>query len=174
MALPDISRLLAILNTSGISSKQNPLYQTLFELIKAVQQSNKEFADKLGISSSGNSSTLDNKTYLTVNNELVSLPNSRKLLAGSNVSFDDSVGGERTIDVGLNQVILTGANEAATLPNSRRLLAGTNISFDDSVANQRTVNVDNQDDYVVMSDGANPPSPVDDGNGNFIYIPYIP
>lgn len=30
-------------------------------------------------------------------------------------------------------------------------------------------------DYVVMSDGATPtPAPVDDGFGNFIYIPYTP
>lgn len=29
-------------------------------------------------------------------------------------------------------------------------------------------------DYVVMSDGANPPSPMDDGNGNFIYVTYTP
>ncbi len=29
-------------------------------------------------------------------------------------------------------------------------------------------------DYVVMSNGANPPSPMDDGNGNFIYITYTP
>lgn len=31
------------------------------------------------------------------------------------------------------------------------------------------------EDHVVMSDGVTPiPSPVDDGAGNFIYIPYIP
>lgn len=29
-------------------------------------------------------------------------------------------------------------------------------------------------DYVVMSDGANPPTPLDDGAGNFIYVGYIP
>ena len=29
-------------------------------------------------------------------------------------------------------------------------------------------------DYVVMSDGANPPTPVDDGAGNFVYISYTP
>lgn len=29
-------------------------------------------------------------------------------------------------------------------------------------------------DYVVMSDGANPPTPVDDGAGNFIYVGYTP
>lgn len=30
------------------------------------------------------------------------------------------------------------------------------------------------DDYVVMSDGADPPSPVNDGAGNFIYVGYTP
>ena len=29
-------------------------------------------------------------------------------------------------------------------------------------------------DYVVLSNGANPPTPVDDGNGNFIYVTYTP
>ena len=29
-------------------------------------------------------------------------------------------------------------------------------------------------DYVVMSDGANPPNPMDDGAGNFLYVPYTP
>lgn len=29
-------------------------------------------------------------------------------------------------------------------------------------------------DYVVMSDGANPPTPMDDGAGNFLYVAYTP
>lgn len=29
-------------------------------------------------------------------------------------------------------------------------------------------------DYVVMSDGANPAMPLNDGNGNFLYVPYTP
>lgn len=29
-------------------------------------------------------------------------------------------------------------------------------------------------DYVVMSNGANPPTPMDDGAGNFIYVGYTP
>jgi len=29
-------------------------------------------------------------------------------------------------------------------------------------------------DYVVLSDGGNPPNPVDDGAGNFIYVAYTP
>ncbi|HEX7796063.1 MAG TPA: hypothetical protein VF456_16995, partial [Vicinamibacterales bacterium] len=37
-------------------------------------------------------------TYLTVNNETANLPNSRRVLAGTNVTFDDSVAGQRTIN----------------------------------------------------------------------------
>ena len=29
-------------------------------------------------------------------------------------------------------------------------------------------------DYVVASNGANPPTPIDDGAGNFIYVAYTP
>lgn len=36
-------------------------------------------------------------TYLTENDETATLPNSRQLLAGTNVTFDDSVAGQRTV-----------------------------------------------------------------------------
>ena len=29
-------------------------------------------------------------------------------------------------------------------------------------------------DFVVMSNGANPPTPMDDGAGNFLYVGYTP
>lgn len=38
-------------------------------------------------------------TYLTVDDESADLPNSRQLLAGTNVTFDDSVANERTVNV---------------------------------------------------------------------------
>lgn len=47
-------------------------------------------------SGGGASASLD---FLTHSDETASLPNSRQLLAGTNVTFDDSVAGERTIDV---------------------------------------------------------------------------
>ena len=37
-------------------------------------------------------------TYLTAGNESADLPNSRELLAGVGISFDDSVANQRTID----------------------------------------------------------------------------
>jgi hypothetical protein len=38
-------------------------------------------------------------TYLTETNEIVDLPNSRRVLAGTNVTFDDTVAGARTVNV---------------------------------------------------------------------------
>lgn len=73
--------------------------------------------------------------YVTVTSNS-SLPNSRALTAGNNISINDSgPGGTLTLDVDdsapidADYVILT-AN--SLLPNSRVLTAGTNISFSDS------------------------------------------
>jgi hypothetical protein len=49
--------------------------------------------------SSGSSGAPADGTYLTVDDETGDLVNSRQLLAGTNVSFDDGVAGERTINV---------------------------------------------------------------------------
>lgn len=145
----DLDRLVASLNLSQLQSKNQPLYYVIYTLIKALQSFQSSATVNIN-----NNSLLKDLTYLTVNDETVSLPNSRQELAGDNVSFDDSVAGERTIDVPLNQVFLTGANEVATLPNSRRLLAGTGITFDDTVANQRTINSSALPGYwTLLTDG---------------------
>lgn len=41
---------------------------------------------------------LDDKTYLTASDETATLGNSRQLLAGTNVTFDDTTPGERTVN----------------------------------------------------------------------------
>lgn len=48
-------------------------------------------------------------TYLTVDNETADLPNSRRLMAGTDVTFDDTVPGERTINVAAEGSGLVGA-----------------------------------------------------------------
>lgn len=110
------------------------------------------------------------------------LPNARELLAGIGITFDDSIPNQRTVNatgaVTLTETFITEQDETATLPNSFQLLPGTNITFDTSVPNKLTINSTGGGsalDHVVMSDGAIPtPSPVNDGFGNFIYIPYSP
>jgi hypothetical protein len=144
-------------------------------LLKAVQAFQRLASTNIN-SGSASLGDLQQRTYLTVADESIFLPNSRQELAGDNVSFDDSVAGQRTVDVPLNQEFLTGQDETATLPNSRELLAGLNITFDDTVPNERTINVSVATiDHVVLSDGGIPTAvPVNDGAGNFIYIPYVP
>jgi hypothetical protein len=94
----------------------------------------------------------------------------RKLQEALNARIDTTAG---TIS---DATFLTVNNEIASFPSSRQLLAGTGVAFDDSVAHERTINVSGAGlDYVVMSDGNTPiPAPMDDGNGNFMYITYTP
>ncbi len=132
-----LNKLQATLLTSGLQQKDQPLFQVISQLIKALLDSNVGVINVTGGSGGG---SLSNQPYLTHQNVLASLPQSRQLLSGDNVIFDDSVFGFRTVDVPLEQEFLTASDETATLPNSRELLAGTSISFDDTVLNERTIN----------------------------------
>jgi hypothetical protein len=93
----NLDRLVTWLNQAGIQTTNIPLYQVIVTLIKAAQEFQKEQAAV----NSGTSGILNNATFLTVNNELGSLPFSRILTAGSNVAFDDTVFGVRTVNVSL-------------------------------------------------------------------------
>lgn len=178
---PDLSALLITLQQSDTIKKNPALFQTIAELIKRTASNIsiienqilaiEEIEDELV-------NLIKTATFLTATDQSAALPNSRHLIAGENVEFDDTVDNQRTINVPLEQTFLTEDNETTTLPNSRRVLAGSNISFDDSVANVRTINVSggSANDYVVLSDGAVDVAtmPINDGAGNFIYTPYTP
>lgn len=155
-----LNKLLTVLNTSGLQQSNPPLYQVIKQLIQALLDSNLGVVEIINGGSGGGG--IVNEPYLTHQNALVDLPQSRQLLAGDNVNFDDSVFGERTVDVLLAQTFLTVANETATLANSRRVLAGTGISFDDTVANVRTINATVPDrEWSVLTNGdAVNPEPV--------------
>lgn len=131
--MADLDKLITILNQTRLQTSNNPLYQVLLSLIQTAQK----FQRQSTIVAGGNSAeiaVLKSRTYLTAVSEVASLPNSRQLLAGTNVAFDDTTPGQRTVNV-------TG---------------GSGI------------------DYVVLSNGdPTGPTPVDDGNGGFIYIPYV-
>lgn len=84
--------------------------------------------------------------------------------------------GNTSGSVALGQTFVTVDNEAATLTNSRQLLPGTGVTFDTSVPNALTVNASAvaTADYVVAGDGVQPPSPIDNGVGEFVYTVYTP
>ena len=71
-------------------------------------------------------------SYVTVDDETATLPNSFQLVAGDNVTLEQTTGQTLTIHAGgfPNATYLTEDDETADLPNSLRLVAGTNVSFD--------------------------------------------
>lgn len=90
-----LNKLQSILLTSGLQQKDQPLYQVISQLIKAIIDSN---LGVVAITGGGGGGSLSDQHYLTHQNDLVALPQSRQLLAGTNITFDDSVFGERTVN----------------------------------------------------------------------------
>lgn len=95
----DLSRLKSQLLTSGLQQKDNPLYQVINQLIGLVEKFQENTLAI--ISPSGSNVSLTNLSFITDGNEAGSLPNSRRLLAGAGIAFDDSVANERTISASL-------------------------------------------------------------------------
>jgi hypothetical protein len=128
----NLDRLITWLNQSTLQTTNNPLYQVIKTLIQAAQEFQSE-QEVINATAGGVITGLEDADFLT------------------------------------------HSNEAALLPNSRELIAGTSISFDDTVVNERTVNVVGATgiDHVVLSDGVEPPTPISDGAGNFVYVPYV-
>jgi len=107
MATKDLSILLSQLNISTTVKNDQTLYQVIKELIdhlKALQ----------GIVNTFSSGTTTDLTALLSAFFLLSLdesptfPNSRQLLAGQNIEFDDTVANERTVNTGNWSVLTNG------------------------------------------------------------------
>lgn len=136
-----LNKLQTTLLTSGLQQSNQPLFQVINQLIKAVIDSNAGVVEITG--GGGGGGPLSDRTFVTTADELAALPNSSQLIAGDHVSFDTSVFGQLRIDILLafiiNATFLTATDQSGDFPSSRQLLAGTNITFDDSVPNQRTI-----------------------------------
>lgn len=90
----DLDRLLAVLITSGIQQTNNALYQVIAELIKSNKDLRARFAVLIGEASTN----LSSGSFLTDDDESLAFPNSRRLLAGVDIGFDDSIPNQRTIN----------------------------------------------------------------------------
>lgn len=91
-----LGKLQSTLLTSGLQKDNQPLYQVINQLIQAIIDSSVSIEE---VSAVAGGSSPSNGTYLTVGDELIPLPQSSQLVAGSNVSFDTSVFGQLQIDV---------------------------------------------------------------------------
>lgn len=100
---PQFADLIGILAQSR--ETENPLYQTVQQIINRLTQFQSVTLEQLAdvINSVVNSQAILNivadkrATYLTTDNETIKLPNSVQLLAGTGITFDDSVPHKRTI-----------------------------------------------------------------------------
>lgn len=94
-----LDRLKAQLMTSGLQQKDNALFQVISELIDALRQFVIEVIGTATQNGGGGAiGNLSDKTYLTDIDESSDLPNSRQLLAGSFIEFDDTTLNQRTIN----------------------------------------------------------------------------
>lgn len=98
---PDFSSLVTSLDNSGVQTSNYSLYQTILFLIQNVQKARALLvADIQDIDQQ--LSEIFAATFLTVNLETNDFPNSRQLLAGAGILFDDTVAGRRTISTNAN------------------------------------------------------------------------
>lgn len=89
----ELQRLKSVLNTSGLQQKDPPLYQVIVNLLDAVQGIQNNVITITG--GGGGGGSLANKTYVTVDNELATLPFSRRIVAGAGITFNND--GQRLI-----------------------------------------------------------------------------
>lgn len=100
-----LDRLQSQLLTSGLQQRNSALYQVIDELIKYIRTLNQA---TFGISTGGGSGGggIANDTFITVANETATLPNSRQLVAGDNITLDISNPGQIIISASLTQDVI--------------------------------------------------------------------
>lgn len=96
---PDFSTLFTSLSNSRLQSTNNALYQTIFFLIQNTNISRDQLIDAIDVIDQG-LSDIGAASFLTIEDETATFPNSRQLIAGPGIVFDDSNAGERVISTG--------------------------------------------------------------------------
>lgn len=106
-----LDRLKSQLMDSGLQQKDNPLFQVVNQLISYLRQLQGFTNDS--VTNLNNTSAPKILDYLTWTDESIKLPNSRNLLAGTGIAFDDSVLHERKIsisNIGISWSVLTNGS----------------------------------------------------------------
>lgn len=96
-----IVRLKSQLLTSGVSQKNNPLFQIIDQLIDALRDVMADTATITGTSGGGGGGGITGATYLTEGNETGSLPNSLQVIPGAGIQFNDAYPNRRVISTAI-------------------------------------------------------------------------
>ena len=110
-------RLKGQLLTSGLQQKNSSLYQVIDQLIGELLNLNQAIFGKSwtsGVIPSG-PPAISNSTFITAANETGTLPNSRQLVAGDNVTIDTSVAGQEIVSASVTQTTIIQTNQPLIL-----------------------------------------------------------
>jgi len=101
---PEFSRLRVALLNSGLSATNQPLHQCIDLLIQWLE----DYQDISNDNTATNTTDISGlaalitqllaATYITSTDQTTLLTNSRQLIAGTGITFDDATPGQRTID----------------------------------------------------------------------------
>jgi hypothetical protein len=124
MPLFDLSRLIAQLNASNLQQTNQVLYQVIKQLITQLQLIEEELSSAIA-SAGGNVDDLLDIAFLTATDASAILVNSRELLAGTNITFDDSIANQRTVNAfgsgsGVDHVVVSDGG----IPNAQPINDG--------------------------------------------------
>ncbi len=118
---PEFDSLKATLLDAKLQTSNNALYQTIFNLIEKVRQARDVTLGTIqtivtNVTNIGDTIIIIGNLirlapFLTWDADVLNLPNSRRLLAGTGITFDDTVANERTIssEGGAWMPVTTGA-----------------------------------------------------------------
>jgi hypothetical protein len=90
-----LDRLFVQLNNTALQRDNPRLFQLLNQLIGFLQGIETQLNTRI----EQNNTDITQKTFLTSVSEIATLPNSRELIAGTNITFDDTVAGIKTLNV---------------------------------------------------------------------------
>jgi hypothetical protein len=124
MAETNLKRIKSTLLTSGIQRTHPALYQVINQIIDFAQGSIDSISNHVGITTAGGGGGgggggITNATYLTSTNQLGTLPNSRQLAAGTNVTLDLTTPGQEIINVSLAAAVdhVVASDGATPIPS---------------------------------------------------------
>lgn len=115
---PDFSSLVTSLDNSRTQLTNYSLYQTVLFLIRNTAKARDLLVDSIDTINEQISEILA-ASFLTVNDETGDFPNSRQLLAGTGITFNDAVAGKRTISANATGFVpmSTGAEPLEVMSN---------------------------------------------------------